>query len=253
MDEVDISKQVSMALDTEIENVEKELAEKYGAVKNDVASYAQVEVVKDALSDESKDKEEKYEEISMPTTAPSQIEIPTGPIKRTKAELIADILELQEKLQLSEFNSVSLTRMKKSQLELVLTGFVERGTMRMAGMSKEKEQKAELAGSNAELLFDMNVILCTLAGEISGIDRITKYTKGVNCLEGWDKMVEKQRNILIPIITKIYMKNEVVIDKYMSPLHQWGMHMFCSAAITTAINLKKKQTNSNGNSCITEL
>lgn len=250
-EEIDISQLVSNALDEELKKQETEIAEKFGAIKVEtpVTVIRENAGVADELQqlqselavDDSPEKTTSFEPAPPAPPAP-KIEIPADPSKRTKDQIISDILKLQEALGRNDHVEYALKRRKKADLLEILGGLVKSAATEVTGLSEKKasieEKTAGYTESIVNNLFAMNLLV------VEGVERVGERFKdktgGVHLLEGYRNEVMAKREALLPILQKIYTDNKVEIDKYMSPIAMWAMVMISCASNVAISNSKKK-------------
>lgn len=235
----DINKKVAEAFDTQLKDVENEIAKQYGAISSQ--SEIQIDPFLDVKNGASAVNE--ITDDSTPEIIQTQTELPPPPplidmnVNRTKKELIDTVLELQDKLKIENPQPESqLKKLRKIELEKRLAELADSGLKKA---QQEMIQAAVTPGGIAEQLFVMNVALCSLSETISG--RFKEQTGDVNILEGWREKVIQQKEDFLPILQRIYTDHKPVIDRYVSPVSQWGFIMLSTATSTVIDNTRKKK------------
>lgn len=248
---MDISQQVSKALNDELSQVESQIAEKYGAVevtrapepekieevKKDLEAIAEITIPNDKGKEEQS--QFKPESIVVPVTANGEVKPEEKKI--TKETLVTEILELQKGLGRDTMKEPTLKRMKKSELELIRNALFEDGVTKITGV-KSNGTTEEITNTMVENMFAINIALCQLTE--TATDRFKDNLGGINILDGWTKQMQAEENTMIPILRKIYSNNRTQIDKYLSPVMLWAMVMTTSASRVIIRNTKKKLKNS---------
>lgn len=243
----DISRQVNNALNEELAAKESQLAEKFGAIDtsgSEIPSQETIEEIKDKLD---KGKDEKYDlPIKQEFPIDTKSEYTPPPKKKLKPELIEDILKLQVALGGGEYEEAKLKRLKKVELEIILSNMAEKGVSKVMGIEQAKsaqnQQNLSAADAMAHNLYGMNMLLCKTLEGIAGSEHAKEYTT-INVLEGWTDQIESQKELLLQTLGEIYLKNRTTLDKLIDPIYKYAIIMMTTASLTIINNTKKKKLN----------
>jgi hypothetical protein len=211
---------VDFLLDSEIQDLEKNLHDKYG-------------------------KQEIIEEL--PQTENKNVEAPEINKKTTKAQLISNYIELCNAAKLEYEPENKLKRYTKQELIKkiadVMNFKIADVPLNETAIRDEKPQQIELNPEKlnlvAEGLFQMNIALCSVFE--TGSQYIKHKTYDVAVLENWTMKVAGKHNELVNIFRQMYMDYKETFDKYLSPVVQWSVIMLQTSATTVIENIKKKK------------
>lgn len=215
------NKSVASIFDEELTTKEEELAAQFGAIEEGQNTF---EIIS----------EEPEIEID------ENIEFITEHKKKTKKDLITDILELQAKAGGNEFTESILKKQRKDELEKILALSFEKLTKKNV---EKKQTFKKNENSIVVNLFIANVILAGLLEK--GGDILKDRTENINLLEGLKEEFQQNEDELKQILSRVYDENAEIINKYVSPLTLYYTFLLRSVGTTAISNLKKKKAQQN--------
>lgn len=195
-------------------------------------------------------------------------------IKRTKIDLITDIIELQKASGVHEDTPCKLKKLTKPELLRILAGLMneeyinpiklkldkgeiiidpekatnyentegilDKPTECTKNTADKKIHNIEML-SGTEALWNFNLILLTAIESICGHSLILEKTGGVLLFDGAYDRVKDKREILLPLYKALYIKYGGALTMYLNPLVQ--ILIIESGILSTVAfdNLKKKK------------
>jgi len=221
----DISKLVSNAIDDELKEQQDKIANDFGAIKVDA------EITTEQPVEEPAAEEPKFD-------TPTGIALPEK--KSTKKSLISSILEMQEKIGSGDLSEPSLLKMKKAELEQILTIHYEK----LAGLSKEEKPPLEISSNViVENMYIMNLLISGVLEQ--GSKKIKDSTYGVALFDGLTENIKNTKSDLMVILQKVYGEHKSVLEKFATPAALYLGYMTKTLAFTALDNFEKKKLLSN--------
>lgn len=244
MNSDDISKQVTEALDGELEAREQELARAFGAVE--VKTLPTEKQIASISEDKGKEEADPIHDIPPePLPETTKIELPkTDEPPKTKDALVKSIMELQASLGRNDWTESKLRREKKASLESLLASFYSNAADKVQDR-KESEEENMKTDTNVivENLYMMNLMFSSLLEK--GAASLKEKTYNIALLEGMCDNLRETKSELITILRRIYQEHHEVIKRLATPTALYLGYMTKTMGVTVMSNLEKKKTMSN--------
>ena len=234
----EIERIVLNQIDESLIEKETEIANSFGAVK-----YESVEEKLDRL-DKGKEEEDEPEPESNYDSVPIKVDEPVEMLQtektRTKQNLIADILKMQEKLEENEYTEATLKRKKKIELMEIAGAMFDRSVRKLTGIKKNPSGNYEISPeTTVNLMYLGNLIFTELAEKVSETYKSSTYDVAI--FAGWKGILEERRESFIQILSAINKKYGKSLECYMDPLVFYGLFMLETGGQCALKNFNQKK------------
>ena len=160
------------------------------------------------------------------------------PAKRTKSQIIDDIMKLQSEMGTDDKPRTFFERMTKGDLEIYL-GQISNEAVDMLreadSISEDPEKITRRSEMGAKALFQFNLIVV----KVLELGSINFREKMGTSLEGMTQDILDNRQQLEEILGEIYQENAEVLTEYLTPLNKYFLLMTGIAGNRLMVNKSK--------------
>lgn len=247
---------VDFLLDAEKKDIEKEILNKLAG-----------KVVQEIKIEEKKD--EKVGEVK-----PLPVIATTTSKEVTKAKLVEQFIELQKSQGEVKYSANKLKHMKRDDIIQLIANYsnqiligetAQKGLENLANAENNENKpvtesaipgvatpipqiSTEQLDVVANGIFGINMALISILE--TGSHALKEKTGNVALLESWAERAAQKKEAFLFIFKQIYKDYKNEIDKYLSPVAQYGIIMAQTATETIIINIKKNKEQSKQD-CVT--